>query len=309
MFFIAATAIACLFCASLRAQEIAFAFDKTLSRGTSLDGMARAQMLIRNLAKVDVTQAMFLIHTKDITPKTIDRLMYYDDAGQLLVNAGAKYSLYSRSNAYAYEIDILKANAALEPYVHYHQHIYFPYLYEGSDEQTLAHLRDFLAGHGYQPTYVTYQANDDYLDQLYQARIANNKQVNIRELEKVYIELLLPEILNYDAKARLLLGYSPRQVIVLHENDLAAYLIIGLIDALNAKGFKVISPEKIFSDPVANPFFAGGYSAVNYMHSLIGFRDQPRDNLYVITNHQKEKIHNLLIAHGLTDLIPQTLSQ
>src|SRR5215203_4501187 len=110
----AATAL--LFFASANnvcAKEIVLAFDKTLSRSTSLDGMARAQMIVRNLAKVDVNQSMFLIRTKDINPKTIDRLKFYDDAGQLIVNAGAKYSLYTRSSPYVYEIDILKADAEL----------------------------------------------------------------------------------------------------------------------------------------------------------------------------------------------------
>lgn len=301
--------LTCFLCSNLHAKEIVFAFDKTLAGSTSLDGMARVQMLVRNLAKVDVKQTMFLIRTKDITPKTVDRLRFYEEAGQLLVNAGAKYSLYSNSNPYAYAVDILKANAELEQYANYRHHIYFPYLYEGGDAETLRNLQEFLADHLYQPTYVTHKGNDDYLDLLYQARVALNKPVNIRELEKVYVTLLMDEILAYDAKAQLLLGYSPRQVIMLHENDLAAYFIIGLVDALNAKGFNVVSPEKVFSDPVANPFFAGGYSAVGYMQSLTGFAEARRENLYVLTNAQQQKIHSLLTAHGLADLIPASDQQ
>ncbi|RYZ95178.1 MAG: hypothetical protein EOO68_19010 [Moraxellaceae bacterium] len=301
--------LTCFSCSSLCAKEIVFAFDKTLAHTTSLDGMARSQMLVRNLAKVDVKQSMFLIRTKDVTPKTIDRLSFYDQTGQLIVNAGAKYSLYSISNPFAYAVDILKADTELAQYANYRRHIYFPYLYEGGDVEALSNLQEFLSDHLYQPTYVTYKANDDYLDLLYQARVATNKPVNIRELEKVYVELLIQDILAYDAKANLLLGYSPRQVILLHENDLAAYFIIGLVDALNARGFKVISPEKVFSDPVANPFFVSGYSATGYMKSLTGFSEARSEKLYILSSAQQQKIHALLTAHGLADLIPATESQ
>jgi hypothetical protein len=287
------------------AQEIAFAFDKTLSRSSSLDGMARAKMLVHNLARVNVSQAMFLIHTKDITDKTVERLMFYDDAGQLLVNAGASYSLYMRAESYRYAVDILTANAALAPYLNYRQHIYFPYLYEGGDAEMLAQVQNFLSERGYRQTYTTYHAHDDYMDQLYQARIANNKYVDINRLQKAYVKMLLNDIMAYDAKAQLLLGYSPRQVILLHENDLAAYCIVGLVDALNAKGFKIISPEKIFSDPVANPFFSGGYSAVGYMQAITGFAEPRRENLYVLSDADKQKVHDYLTEQGLTELVPQ----
>lgn len=287
------------------AQEIAFAFDNTLSRSSSLDGMARAQMLVRNLAKVNVTQSMFLIRTKDINAKNVDRLMYYDDAGQLLVNAGAQHSLLARNDVYRFQVDILKAHAVLSQYINYHQHIYFPYLYEGGDSHALNQLQRFLAERGYQPTYTTVQARDDYMNQLYQARVSSSKYVDISRVEKAYVNMLVDDISAYNAKAQMLLGYSPRQVVLLHENDLAAYCIIGLVDALNAKGFTIVSPEKIFSDPVVNPFFVSGYSAVSYMPSITGFGSPKRERMYVPTPTEKQRVHDYLIAQGLGELVPQ----
>ncbi len=286
------------------AQEIAFAFDKALSRSSALDGMARANMLVHSLERVGVHQSMFLIHTKDITDSTVERLMFYDDSGQLLVNAGAHYSLYSRTESYRFALDILKANAALSPYVNYRQHIHFPYLYEGGDELSLKQVKDFLTERGYQPTYTTYQAHDDYLNKLYQERIATNRPVDIVRLEKVFVKMIMEDLKAYNAEAQMLLGYSPRQVILLHENDLAAYCIVGLVDALNEQGFKIVAPEKIFSDPVANPYLLGGYSATGYLQSITGMPGPRRENLYILTEGEKQKIHNYLREQGLTELIP-----
>jgi hypothetical protein len=286
------------------AQEIAFAFDKALSRSSALDGMARAKMLVHSLERVNVHQSMFLIHTKDITDNTVDRLMFYDDSGQLIVNAGAHYSLYSRTDSYRFARDILTANAMLSPYLNYRQHIYFPYLYEGGDQLVLQQIKDFLAEYGYQPTYTTYQAHDNYLNKLYQARIASNRPVDIVRLEKVYVKMIMTDLMAYNARAQMLLGYSPRQIILLHENDLAAYCIIGLVDALNEKGFKIVAPEKILSDPVVNPYLVGGFSTVGYMQSINGIPEPRRENLYVLTDIERQKIHGYLTEQGLGDLIP-----
>jgi hypothetical protein len=299
--------IALLLCVFVRftyAQEIAFAFDKTLGASAGLDGTARSKMLIRNLQKVGVTQVMFLVRTKDINAKTIERVEFYDDEAQLIVNAGAKHFLYSRHDVLKYQADILKADALLEQHFNYKKHIYFPYLFGGGDSQALTELHQFLSDEGYRKTYVSYEAHDDYMDFLYRAQVANNRVVDIGGIEKAYVKMLMDDILAYDAKAYVLLGYHPKQVILLHENDLAAYCIIGLVDALNTKGFNVISPEKIFSDPIANPFFADGYSAVGYMRAVTGFSDARRDHLHILTEAEKQKVHGYLREQGQVNLIP-----
>jgi|GEM_PF-603299 len=290
---------------SASAQEIAFAFTNTLSPSTSLDGLARAKMLVNSLKRVDVPQSMFLIRTADINKKTIDQIVFYDDAGQLLVNAGAYESLLSRKDSSHNQIDILKANIILSQYINYHQHIYFPYLYEGGDAKILSALQQYLAEHGYQPTYTTYEAHDDYLDQLYQSQLADSKYVDIEKLKNAYVKIIMDDITAYNAKALLLLGYSPRQVILLHETDITAYSMVNLVDALIEKGFRIISPEKIFSNPIANPFFIGGYSATHYMQSITGLPSSQREGLYQPTEAEKQKTHKHLKEQGLDALIPR----
>jgi len=289
---------------SVYAQEIVLAFDQTLGPATSLDGLARTKMLIKNMAKADVKQAMFLIRTQNLTQKTFDRVAHYDETGQLLVNAGHSYSIYLRQKSYAYPIDVMKANAELQPFFNYHQHVYFPYLLDGTDTTLKQQLQEFLASHGYLPTYTTTFVHDEYMDWLYQQRLLDNHTVDIRKLEKAYINMVLEPVKNYAAKAYLLLGFNPRQVLVLHETDLTAYCITGLIDELNKLGYKVIAPEKVFTDPVANPYFVSGYSAVSYMPYITGLREDGRTLAYVVTQYEQQKIHVYLQQQGLDVLIP-----
>lgn len=287
-----------------QAQEVVLAFGKTLAPSTSLDGTARTKMLINNMAKGDVKQAMFLVKTKNINAKTVDRVSFYDESGQLIVNAGDSLSIYHRAKNYSYPIDVMKANAKLLPYAQYHQHVFLPELYNRGDEKMLQQLRDFLAEHNYQRTYISYEAHDDYMDQLYQARMAENRTVDMHQMQTAYVNMLMDQVKDYDARARVLLGFSPRQVILLHENDLSAYCILAFIDALTSQGFKVIAPENVFSDPLANPFFAGGYSATGYMQAITNLPDPTRDSMFVITPVEEEKIHSYLREQGLDNLLP-----
>jgi hypothetical protein len=287
------------------AQEIVLAFEDTLAGSTSLDGTARSKMLINNMARADVKQAMFLIRGKTITAKTIDRLEYYNQTGQLLVNAGYNYSMQLRQKSYAYPIDIMKANAALESYENYHKHISFPYLQGNSDPELLAQLKSFLVEHNYLPTYITTRVHDEYMNHLYQLRIKDGRAVPIRQLEKAYVNMIMDAVLTYDGKAHMVLGSSPRQVLLLHENDLSAYCIIGLIDELNAKGFNIIAPEKVFADPVVNPYFTSRFSSTNYKIYISGISESTDNWVSVASKTDQEKIHRYLREQALDGLIPQ----
>lgn len=294
-----------LFVSVSQAQEVVLAFTDTLGRSTSLDGTARSKMLIKNMARADVHQAMFLIKTKTVTTNTIERLDYYDESGQLLVNAGHNFSMVHRQKSYGYPIDIMKANGILESYVNYHKHVNFPYLYGNSDPELLKQLQGFLVEHDYLPTYVTTRVHDEYMNHLYQLRITSGRTVDIRTLEKAYVNMILKAVTRYDAKAHMMLGFSPRQVLLLHETDLAAYCIVGVIDELNKQGFKVIAPEKVFTDPVSNPFFISGFSTASYMPYITGLPEEESVWFDIASGKDKEEIHGYLREQGLDGLLPQ----
>ncbi|HOY22856.1 MAG TPA: hypothetical protein PK002_06850 [Cellvibrio sp.] len=296
--------IASQFFPCVYAREIVLAFDDTLARSTSLDGSARTKMLINSMARADVKQAMFLIKSKTLTTNTIDRMMYYDATGQFIVNAGHNYSLLHRAKSYGYPIDIMKADNALESYVNYHRHITYPYLDGGGDIELLQQLQRYLAEHHYFPIYVTTQVHDEYMNKLYQQRVESGRTVDIRALEKAYVKMVMDKVLAYDASAYLKLGTSPRQVLLLNENDLAAYCIIGVIDALNEQGFKVIAPEKVFTDPVVNPYFVSNFSVNILNRHLIGLPEAKRKWPYIVSTKDKETVHAYLKAEGLEGLLP-----
>jgi hypothetical protein len=260
------------------ARELVIAFEHCLQGSTSLDAMARSQMLVRNLAMAAVPQAMFLIKTKGIDQKDEARLALYSDKGHLLVNAGHGHSLVTKSDLYAYEIGILKANRTLQNYPGYKQHVYFSYLHESGDTNIQRGLAEFLQERGYRPAYTgmnSMRGVDQYLDQLYQSKISRNRSVNMAQLESTYVDLITQSLAQEDARAFNLLGYSPRQVLVLQENDLAAYFIVALVDRLVEQGWTIIAAERALDDPIANPIAANRWGANGYLNSITRLHDEP----------------------------------
>lgn len=287
----------------LQAQQVVLAFDNTLAAKSSLDGLARTRMLIHNMAAGDV-KAMFLIRGNQITEANLDRLNAYEQSGQLLVNAGFSLTPYHRRKSFAWPIDIMKADGRLETYTTYHKHVYLPFVQQAGDSALVHQLQDFLKERNYLPIYITHRVPDDYMDKLYQQRLAGNRQVDIRALEAAYVALVMEQVEPYEARARMLLGYSPTQVLLLHENDVTAYCILGLIDALNARGYKVVAPEKVLSDPASNPYFWNGYGDGGYM-PMVTLTPEPDITPAFARNLQDEqRVKQHLRAQGLDMLVP-----
>lgn len=271
-------AVVVLMTASVQARELVIAFENTLQDSSSLDGKARSQMLVRNLKTVAVPQAMFLIKTENLDSKNRERVALYSDNGHLLVNAGHDHSLVSKSDLYAYEIGLLKANRLLAPFQGYKKHIHFSYLHESGDASIQRGLIEFLQERGYQPAFTGFnpaRGIDNYIDQLYQKKIRNNRRVDMAALEKAYIQLMLEPLCQQDEYLFNMLGYSPRQVLVIQENDLAAYFIVALVDELNARGWTMVAAEKALNDPLVNPVALGGWGANGYLHGLTGLPELP----------------------------------
>jgi hypothetical protein len=259
------------------ARELALAFENTLRPSTSLDAMARSQMLIRNLATAGVPQAMFLIKTKGLDQKDKARLALYSNKGHLLVNAGHGHSLVTKSTLYAYEVGILKANRILRPYKGYKKHVHFSYLHECSDINIQRGLAGFLQARGYQPAFTgvnPLRGVDQYIDQLYQQKIKTNRPVKMAELESAYVDLIAQSLNEQDAQAFNVLGYSPKQVLVIQENDIAAYFIVALVDRLVEQGWTIVAAEHLLNDPLINPIAANRWGANGYLNSITQLADE-----------------------------------
>jgi hypothetical protein len=71
------------------------------------------------------------------------------------------------------------------------------------------------------------------------------------KLRGLYLDHIWASIQFYDEVAMKILNRSPRHVLLLHENDLAALFLGDLILFLKSKGWKIITTDEAYHDPIA----------------------------------------------------------
>jgi hypothetical protein len=287
-----------------KAAQVVLVFDNSLQPGSSLQARTRSQMLIRNLATVEVKQAGFLIDTYGLKQEDEDRLALYNDAGHLLINAGYNDSLVSKKNMYTMQVNLLKADAWLQIYPAYKKHVHLDWVNETTDFAARQEMIHFLQEHQFKSAssgVTRLRAVDDYINQLYQKRKQQNKSVNMQNLEKAYTRLIIQDLELQDAYASFTLGYSPIHILTLQENDLAAYFIIGLVDELNKNGWQVVEAGHAFSDPVANAYGFFGFATNTYWKSVAPFIDDAVSYPRVIADR---KLH---VDQVLQQTVPEIL--
>ncbi|WP_154222290.1 polysaccharide deacetylase family protein [Marinicella rhabdoformis] len=235
----------------LAKKQIALTFDDAPRPDTSLSGKERTDKMLAALKGVGVDQVMYFVSTKHVNEKTKRRLDEYQKAGHVIGNHSDQHTWLNKTDLKAYQEDLMKADKILRPYDNFKPYFRFPYLDEGRDEEKSQGMIDFLKKQGYQNGYVTVDNYDWYLDSLYQQAVKANLAIDMEKLKALYVDVLFEAISFSDGIAMQYLGRSPKHVLLLHDNDLAAYFIDDLVLHLEANGWEIISPLDAFKDPIA----------------------------------------------------------
>jgi len=235
------------------AAEIAITFDDAPRADSRLmTGEERTRRLIEGLRNAGVEGAIFFCTAGRIDGAGRGRLAAYVRAGHYLANHSFSHQRPDRLGLEGYLDDILAADAVLRQFDQFLPLFRFPFLDEGRDAAMRDGIRAGLAATGYRNGYVTVDNYDWYLDVLLQNALAEGREVDYEALSQLYVEALAGGVAFYDRIARDSLGRSPRHVLLLHENDLAALYIGDLVAALQRRGWTVIPGPAAYDDPIAD---------------------------------------------------------
>ena len=234
-------------------QEIALTFDDApLGDGAIFTGMQRTSKIIETLRTHEVNQAAFFVVTSQLNNEGLQRLKMYSDAGHLLANHSHSHNWIEVMGTANYIRDIQKADSLLKgtklPYQPWYR---YPFLDEGRTIGSRDSIRAALSSLSLMNAYITIDNYDWHINSAAGKAIKSNTPINYNELKKFYLEHIWNSIQFYDNIARQVLGRSPKHVLLLHENDMAALFLGDLIQFLKDKGWKIISPEEAYDDPIA----------------------------------------------------------
>lgn len=240
-------------------KRIALTYDDA-PRGDGLvfTGPERTRALVEQFEIAETGPVAIFVTTRGLdTQVGQDRIHAYANAGHRIANHSHAHMWASRTDTDAYIADIDQAETALEPFANRRAWFRFPYLDEGGygDADTATQKRDTLraalAERDLMSGYVTIDTYDWHLDRLWQDALRDGLTVDKAALSKIYTDMVVDAAEHFDRMSTPLLGRRPAQVVLLHENDLAASFTVDMVSALRAKGWTLIDPDEAFADPIA----------------------------------------------------------
>ena len=268
----------CLFSHQSHSGEISLSFDDSPTNfGGYFSDLQRTKELAKQLKNVSVNEVVFFSNSVRLTAEGKERLEIYAQHGHIIANHSHGHLDLHEVGANKFIEDVKLAHKLLSPLANFVRWFRFPYLRNGNSRQQRSQVKQALDRMGYRHGYVTVDNYDWYMSRLFQNAARSGKKIHFDRLKRTYINNLWQTIVFYDDMAKAVLKRSPRHVLLLHENDLAALFVGDLVKHIRSKGWRVISPRRAYKDPIAkmNPDvnFAQGLiprlaKAANYKGSL-----------------------------------------
>jgi peptidoglycan/xylan/chitin deacetylase (PgdA/CDA1 family) len=123
-----------------------------------------------------------------------------------------------------------------------------PYLDTGRDLQTRREAEAFLVSRGYRIAPVTMDAWDWMFARVYDDAKKRGDAAAQQEVVKSYLAYTTEVFSYYEKFSKELLGYEPKQILLLHGNNLEAEHIGELFDLLRKRGYRFVTLQDALSD-------------------------------------------------------------
>ena len=127
-----------------------------------------------------------------------------------------------------------------------------PYLDTGADLQTRRDNEAFLTARGYRIAHVTLDAWDWAYAGTYEDAKARGDAAAQDALAKNYLAYSDATFAYWEQESKKWLGYEPKQIVLLHGNQLEADHIGELLDLFRKRGYRFITLEDALNEPAYN---------------------------------------------------------
>jgi peptidoglycan-N-acetylglucosamine deacetylase len=223
---------------------------------TAADITSMTTRLLTTLRDQKVPAVGFVNEKKLFKPGEVDArigaLRLWLDYGFELGNHTYSHASLNRVGLKAWEDDIVQGEniTRLLQAEHHMQMRYFrhPYLDTGRDLETRRKAEEFLVDRGYHIAPITLDAWDWMYAPVYDdARKRSDTKLQ-DDLVKSYLSYSDSVFAYAEQLSKQILGYEPKQIILLHGNNLEAEHIGDLLDLMRKRGYRFISLEDALSD-------------------------------------------------------------
>ena len=241
-------------------REIALTFDDLPAASAgSMSGKEVIEMttkLLTTLREQKVPAIGFVNEAKLYKFGEVDdrikALSLWLDYGFDLGNHTFSHASLNRVGLKAWEEEVIRGETVTRMLLAQHnmtmRFLRHPYLDTGTDLETRREAEAFLASRGYRVAPVTMDAWDWMYAGVYEDARRRGDSALEQQLVNSYLSYTNTVFDYYEKLSKELIGYEPKQVILLHGNWLEADHVSELLDLLRKRGYKFITLEDALGD-------------------------------------------------------------
>ena len=214
--------------------------------------------LVAALRDEKVPAVAFVNEQKLYKPGEVDQriktLSTWLDAGFELGNHTFSHSSLNKVGLRAFEDDVIQGESVTRMLLAQHnmklRYFRHPYLDTGRDLQTRREVEEFLVGRGYRIAPVTLDAWDWMFGGVYEEAKRRGDTAFQKQIVDEYLKYTVA-VFNYSEQlSRELVGYEPKQILLLHANQLEAEHFKELAGLIRKRGYRFITLEKALGDQI-----------------------------------------------------------
>ena len=183
----------------------------------------------------------------------INALGMWLDYGFELGNHTYSHTSLNRAGLKAWEDDVIQGESVTSILLAEHKmkmrYFRHPYLDTGRDLQTRREAEAFLVARGYHIAPITLDAWDWAYASVYEDAKRRGDAAAQDDLAKSYLAHSEAEFAYAEQLSKQIVGYEPKQIILLHANQLEADHIGELLDLFRKRGYRFITLEDALGDP------------------------------------------------------------
>jgi peptidoglycan/xylan/chitin deacetylase (PgdA/CDA1 family) len=245
--------LASLWALGAQAGEVAITMDDPeVSKGPLFSPEVRNEKILAALAHHRVRAGLFVCGMRVDNPAGKKLLKAWDTRGHWIANHSYSHlSLNSpKTELEVYEKDFLRAApllSGLKNYVHFFR---FPFLKEGDTAEKRDGMRALLKDKGYRNGVVTIDASDWAINARLVKRLHEDPKADLSRYRVFYLAHIAARTQYYSALAKRVFGRAIQHTLLIHHSLLNALFLDDLLKQFEKSGWKIISPEDAYLDPV-----------------------------------------------------------
>jgi peptidoglycan/xylan/chitin deacetylase (PgdA/CDA1 family) len=175
-------------------------------------------------------------------------------------------------------------------------YIRFPFNHDGNSVEKKTAINNFLKSRGYKPAPFTIEHSDYIFNEVYVTARRNADEKMVQQIRTEYLNFIDTAFAYFERRSREVLGYEPKQIFLIHVNQINADCLPEMLERIKHRGYSFISFDNALQDKayLIEDRYVGG-AGISWIHrwseslgQKINNREEPDPPNFILKLYQSK---------------------